>query len=134
MAKIDKMAPGSGRRLKEDDSVVNIADLIEKIASGVTLTGSFAQLRNTPVVGAKTVTTTAAEIFAGASRLASRYMLKVYNNSTTNVYWGASGVTADTGDVIPPGDALILQLDPAMATPIFVISAANANVRVVELA
>ena len=41
MAKIDSMSAGSGRRLKENDQVVNIADLIEQIAnSGVTLTGS----------------------------------------------------------------------------------------------
>ena len=42
MAKIDSMSAGSGRRLKENDQVVNIADLIEQIAnSGVTLTGSI---------------------------------------------------------------------------------------------
>jgi len=35
---INNMSAGSGRKIKENDAVVNIADLIEQIAAGVTLT------------------------------------------------------------------------------------------------
>ena len=42
MAEIDRYAVGSGRKLKEDSTVVNTADLIESIANtGVKLTGSI---------------------------------------------------------------------------------------------
>lgn len=39
MADIETMHPGTGRRLKEDNTTVNIADLIEQMANiGITLT------------------------------------------------------------------------------------------------
>ena len=100
----------------------------------VTLTGSIATIKSAPVVGAKTVTSTAAELFAGASRLANRYTMTVYNESSLPIYWGASGVTTANGFTLLPGDSVVFQFSPAVATPIYFIAAQSANVRVVELA
>lgn len=91
-------------------------------------------VKTAPVIGVKTVSTSAAEIFAGASRLANRYSLGIYNDSAYTVYWGPSGVTTATGFPILPGDSLTLQFATSVATAIYCIAAASAAVRVVELA
>ena len=100
----------------------------------VKLAGSFARIRNAPVVGVKTVTSTAAELFAGASRLANRYLMAVYNDSTLIVYWGPSGVTTSTGYPLLPQDSIVFEFDPNTATAIYFIASANASVRVEEQA
>lgn len=91
-------------------------------------------VKSAPVCGAKTVSSSAAEIFAGASRLASRYTMSVYNDSNNTIYWGPSGVTTATGFPILPGDSLTLQFSPVAATAIYMIASASSAVRVVELA
>jgi len=99
------------------------------------LAGSYATIDSAPVTGAKTVTTTAAEIFAGASRLANRYFMAIYNtDSSTIVYIGGSGVTTSTGFPIKPGDCVEFQFNPNAATAIYAIAPASVGVRVVELA
>lgn len=87
-----------------------------------------------PVVGAKTVTTTAAELFAGGARLANRISMTVYNESSIPVYWGPAGVTTSSGFPLLPGDSVTFQFWPSVATPIYFIASANASVRVVEVA
>lgn len=87
-----------------------------------------------PVVGAKTISTSAAELFAGASRLANRISMTVYNESTTTVYFGPAGVTTATGFPLLPGDSVTFQFRPSTATAIYGIGAASSAVRVVEFA
>jgi len=98
------------------------------------LTGSYATIDSAPVVGVKTVSYTAAELFAGASRLANRYAMIVYNESSEPVYWGPSGVTTSTGFPLLPQDSVVFQFNPSVATAIYFIAGSNAAVRVVELA
>mgnify|MGYP000861728133 CR=1 FL=1 len=106
-----------------------------QIIGSVKLAGSYATIDSAPVTGAKTVTTTAAEIFAGASRLANRYFMAIYNtDSSTIVYIGGSGVTTSTGFPIKPGDCVEFQFNPNAATAIYAIAPASVGVRVVELA
>lgn len=101
----------------------------------VALMGSYATITTAPVAGAKTVSTTAAELFAGASRLSGRYAMMVYNEGTTPVYWGgSSSVTTSTGFPLLPGDSVTFNFNPSVATPIYFIGTANTSVRVVELA
>lgn len=100
----------------------------------VQLSGSFASIKSAPVAGAKTVTTTAAELFAGASRLANRYALIVNNESGLPIYIGPSGVTAASGYPVLPGDSLALTLSPSAAIAIYAISTGSAAVRVLEVA
>jgi len=91
-------------------------------------------IRAAPVVGAKTVTTTAAEIFAGSSRLANRYAMIVYNEGSQTVYWGGPGVTVTNGFPLLPQDMVVFDFDPTVAVPIYMVAASNVPVRVVELA
>jgi hypothetical protein len=100
----------------------------------VQLSGSFASIKSAPVAGAKTVTTTAAELFAGASRLANRYALLINNESGLPIYVGPAGVTTASGYPIQPGDSLALTLSPTVATAIYAISTGSAAVRVLEVA
>jgi hypothetical protein len=91
-------------------------------------------IKSAPVVGAKTVTTSAAAIFAGGTVLANRYLMTVYNNSVYTIYWGPSGVTTATGMPILPGDSVTFEFSPSVATPIYMIAAASAAIRVMEVA
>jgi len=142
MADITQYCPRSGRLIKEEGTTVNEGNMLEAIYNavvvnknaGVVLNGSFARIRNAPVVGVKTVTSTAAELFAGASRLANRYLMAVYNDSTLIVYWGPSGVTTSTGYPLLPQDSIVFEFDPNTATAIYFIASANASVRVEEQA
>ena len=100
----------------------------------VQIAKNYAAIKSAPVTGAKTVTSTAAEIFAGASRLANRYMMIIHNESSEVVYWGPSSVTTSTGFPLLPQDTIVLHFDPSVATPIYMVANNNAPVRVVELA
>ena len=101
----------------------------------VQLTGSNLALRQTIVTGAKTVASTAAEIFAGGSRLAGRHAMVITNVGVGHVYIGASGVTTNNGFPLFPGDTIRIDFNPASNVPVFAVSdGANINVRVVELA
>jgi len=130
---------------QQDPAAWSIADrlrrLEEKLAlleSGqakVTLSGSNLALRQTIVTGAKTVTSTAAEIFAGSSRLAGRHAMVITNVGTDHVYIGASGVTTNNGFPLFPGDTIRIDFNPASNVPVFAVSGGpNVQVRVVELA
>jgi len=103
-------------------------------SSLVKVAGNYATIKSAPVVGVKTVSTTAAELFAGDSRLADRYAMIVYNESSIPVYWGPEGVTTTTGFTLLPQDSIVFQFDPTVATPIYFIADSSASVRVVELA
>jgi len=103
-------------------------------ANWVEIRNRYDAIKSAPVVGVKTVTTTAAEIFAGASRLANRYAMAVYNEGSQPVYWGGSSVTTSNGFPLLPQDSIVFSFDPNVATAIYMIAASNTPVRVVELA
>lgn len=84
------------------------------------------------VVGAKTVTTMAAELYAGASRLANRWKMKVYNCGQDVVYLGPSGVTVSNGYPLLPGQDITFFFDPGADVAIYGIAESNVNVRVLE--
>lgn len=99
----------------------------------VQVMNGFNVIKAAPVVGAKTVTTTAAELFARASRKSGRYLMSVYNESSVPVYWGPSSVTTSNGYPLLPGDSVVFRFDPSITTAIYFVAASNASVRVVEL-
>ena len=107
--------------------------LFEKDNPGhVTLTGSY--LTEDPETGVKTVTSTAAELFAGLAALAGRYKMIVYNEGENNVYWGKGTVTPQTGFPLLPGDSVVFSFNPNEDMPIFFVAETNVVVRVGELA
>ncbi|ADY54725.1 hypothetical protein Sgly_0359 [Syntrophobotulus glycolicus DSM 8271] len=95
----------------------------------VKLAGSIASINKAPVVGSKTVGTTAAEIFAGAQRLAGREYMEVCNIGTLPVYWGPASVTVNTGMPIQPGDSQAFGVEQ---TPVYFVASANNEVRIRE--
>ncbi len=101
----------------------------ENNATRHSIVGSFANVNKAPVVGAKTIGTVAAELFAGASRLSNRQYMEVFNEGTLPIYYGASGVTTANGFPIQPGEYRAFAID---ATPIYAIASANNAVRVEE--
>lgn len=108
---------------------------VQDDALKVALSGSNLALRQTIVTGVKTVTSTAAEIFAGSSRLAGRHAMVITNVGVDHVYIGASGVTTGNGFPLFPGDTVRLDFDPANSVPVFAVSGGpDVEVRVVELA
>lgn len=101
-------------------------------ALNVQLSGSY--LTVDPETGVRTVTTTAAELFAGSAALDGRYKMIVYNEGSNNVYWGKGTITAQTGFPLLPGDSVVFTFNPTKDMPIYFIAEANTVVRVGELA
>ena len=109
--------------------------LFDNGSAKVQLSGSNLALRQTIVTGAKTVTSTAAEIFAGGSRLSGRHAMVVTNTGSDIVYLGASGVTTNNGFPLFPQDTVRFEFNPQTSVGLFgVTSGPNVQVRVVELA
>jgi len=101
----------------------------------VQLKGSNLTLRQTIVTGAKTVVGTAAEIFAGASRLDNRHAMVITNMGADIVYIGAVGVTTNNGFPLFPQDTLRIEFDPTFSVGVFACTGGpNVQIRVVELA
>lgn len=99
------------------------------------LAGSIETVNSAPVTGVKTVTATAAELFAGASVKANRRKLIVKNEDTVLRFRiGPSTVTQQTGFPVEPGAAVEIQFDPATAVPVYAISGgASLSVAVMEI-
>lgn len=92
-------------------------------------------VNTSPVVGVKTVTATAAEIFAGSSAKANRRKLILKNeDSVLRFRVGPSSVTQQNGFPVEPGAVLEFQFDPATAVPIYAIAeGASLQVAVMEV-
>ena len=84
------------------------------------------------VSGPVTVGVTEVEAKVGGSALAGRQLLTITNNSIKDIYYGPSGVTITTGDVLKKGGQYVsLPVGPGVS--VFLISAdAGLNVRVQE--
>ena len=101
----------------------------------VEVTRSIETTNSAPVVGVKTVTATAAEVFAGASAKANRRKLLIKNESNTLRFRvGPSSLTQQNGFPVEPGASVEFQFDPATAVAIYAIAeGASLEVAVMEL-
>lgn len=88
----------------------------------------------TPVTGVVTITSTAAEIFVGTSRLAGRRKMIIKNEDPVlRIRIGGSNVTQQNGFPIEPGAVFEIDFDPATDVPIYAISeGAEVQVAVME--
>lgn len=78
---------------------------------------------STPVTGVVTVTATAAEIFARATRLPGRRKMIIKNEDLVlRIRVGGLSLTQQNGFPIEPGAVLELDFDPTVDTPIYAIS------------
>lgn len=119
----DPTTPGNKLKINADGSLP------------VQLSGSITSIASAPVVGSKTVTATAAELFAGASVKANRRKLIIRNEDPVlRLRIGPSGVTQQNGYPIEPGGTLEIQFDPGTAVAVYGISEGVAlNVSVMEV-
>lgn len=82
------------------------------------------------VNAALTVGTTAVEVKVGATRLADRKGVILYNNSNRAMYWGGSGVTVANGIPLQKGESITIRNEDVS---LFVVSdQANQDARIVE--
>ena len=114
------------------------AQILKTNANGeliTTLSGSIESLTTDPVTGIKTVTATAAEIFAGSSAKANRRKLVVKNeDKILRFRIGADSVTQQNGFPVEPGAIVEIQFDPGTAVAIYGISeGASLSVAVMEV-
>lgn len=91
-------------------------------------------IASAPTTGTKTVTSTAAEVFAGASAKAARKYLMIRNESDSlRCLIGGSNVTQQNGFPLEPGAVWERQFHPDIAVPIYAISeGATLKIRVWE--
>ena len=103
--------------------------------NAIAITSSIDSVAAAPVVGTKSVTATAAEIFAGASVKTTRRKLIIRNEDPIlRLRIGPSSVTQQNGFPVEPGATAIIQFDPATAVAIYGISEGAAlNVAVMEV-
>lgn len=83
--------------------------------------------------GAVTATSSQVEAKVELDRLAARESVRIYNNSSQIVFYGADGVTVSTGEPIEPGAAVSVPAGDALG--VFVIVASGtADCRIQEMA
>jgi hypothetical protein len=126
-----KLVLSAGVTINAEGLVVDLGQIKQGPAGTqpwpVQLSGSKARIGASPATGAKTVTATAAEVFAGASRKSGRSRLEIANrHSALTIRVGPAGVTDTTGRSVGPGATLTLDLDPTADVPIYAISEAGA--------
>jgi hypothetical protein len=110
-------------KLTDGTAVPAVDAATQRLKVDAALTGSIETTNSAPVVGVKTVTATAAEVFAGASAKANRRKLLIKNESNTLRFRvGPSSVTQQNGFPVEPGAVVEFQFDPATAVAIYAIS------------
>jgi hypothetical protein len=92
-------------------------------AASVQLTGSIETVVDNPATGIKTITTTAAELFAGAYAKTNRRKLIIKNeDQSLRFRIGKADITQQNGFPVEPGAVVIIPFDPAVIVPIYAIS------------
>ena len=87
------------------------------------LSGSIETVVDNPATGIKTITTTAAELFAGAYAKTNRRKLIIKNeDQSLRFRIGKAGITQQNGFPVEPGAVVIIPFDPAVIVPIYAIS------------
>ena len=104
----------------KQDTIIGHVDGLEAAVDKVNVKDLVAVA---PAVGVKTITATAAEIFAGASVKDSRRMMKIRNEDPVlRLRVGPSSVTQQNGYPIEPGGTLEILFDPTAQVAIYGIS------------
>ena len=117
----------------QQSEVVRITDgdetLIASISSNNELNvtdGIKTQIINSSLV----VGLTSVEVKVGASRLASRKGIILYNNSNRTMFWGGSGVTIANGIPLNKGESITIRNEDVS---LFVVSdTADQDARILE--
>lgn len=105
------------------------------MAGGISFDPEFSDVDNDGYVsGPVSVTSTAVEAKVGASRLTGREAITITNKGSKTVYYGPSGVTATTGDVLYKDQFVSLPFGAGVGVFVVCASGDTATVIVQELA
>lgn len=126
-------AVSAGSAQSSQQSAASSAGAAQSDAAAANLSASIAQssvaglgsdsITSAPVTGEKTITATAASLFAGSSRLANRSKVTVRNDDQAiRIRVGPSGVTQQSGFPVEPGGFAEFLINRAQAVDIFAIS------------
>lgn len=135
MAKIDEFSPKTGRMIKEDDTVVNIVDILQNIEGGITEI-SGRDTNSGSLLGTVTIlSASATELKVGGTPLAGRHTLLVNNDSSFSIFFGFDNtVTTSTGLFVPSGNVLKINLDPNTTFSLFAIAGVtNTDITIIEI-
>jgi hypothetical protein len=86
------------------------------------------------VAASISVSTTEVEAKVGASALAGRETLRIYNNSNRTVYFGPSGVTSSTGEPILKKQWVNIPVGDSISVYLITDSGTASDVRIQEFA
>ena len=117
--KIDRMAAGSGRRLKENDDPVNIADLIEELhAALVTNKDAGVQLMGSLPKETLQEQLTEDDAVTGTLTFSEEiYIIEIYNTDTANAgTFTVNGISI----LVPAGESFMAAVGGTPATTIAV--------------
>ena len=103
--------------------------------SGISYNPEFSDVDNDGYVsGTVSVTAVATEAKVGANRLVGREGITITNNGPDKVYYGPSGVTAASGDVLLKNQFISLPLGETIGIYVVCDTGKTATVIVQELA
>jgi hypothetical protein len=98
---------------------------------GLSPGGVFDDILNSNYVGASgTITTSASEAKVGGSALSGRQALLIHNKGGNTVFYGPSGVTANTGIPILRDQTLILAVGDKVS--VFLITANGTSTVIIQ--
>lgn len=86
------------------------------------------------VAGPISVTTSQIEAKVGASRLTGREVLRIFNNSSTTIYFGPSGLTSSTGEPLYKQQWVELKVKDTLGIYLLTASGTASDVRIQEMA
>jgi len=78
------------------------------------------------------ITTSPTEIKVGISALDDREMVRIYNNSSQVIFYGATGVSVANGEPIEPGSAISIPAGPNVAI-YAIVASGTAEARIQEM-
>jgi hypothetical protein len=123
MALIDQYGINSYRTIREDGTIINMADI------------QGARLRSGSLIGRVTISATATAIRIGSADLTSRHTLSVINDSSDLFHIGlTSAVTTSDGFLLNTGAGINFHFDPNDPVTVWAITSDNeTNFEVLEL-
>lgn len=125
MADLDNLQASQSVKIAGADSSGNETTFVKATDSGDIQSADLVNV-GTGVQSALTVGITSVEIKVGASPLANRKLLTLYNNSNVTIYWGyTSGVTVASGTPIFKSQFITWAVGDQQS--IFVIAGAASN-------
>jgi hypothetical protein len=86
------------------------------------------------VSGVVSVSTSQIVAKVGASNLAGREVLRIFNNSSTTIYFGPSGVTSTTGEPLFKNQWVEIKVKDTISIYLVTASGTATDVRVQEMA